>query len=235
MDRIEDTMEDKLKNIFTVFVLAGISLFASFFPAHAIPTLQVGEFENMVTAYLIPDFDTTLGDTYYLSIGVTPKLGFPGGSLGAFDISYTDNTGFHSDTIDVTSEMTYGNPGIPSHGFFDTYYIEFAFVFDPDNVVPLAFNVEDPLETNANVTMYYQEFALANYPDPDMFHVDLYNKDDVFAIQEFAPFSHDVDACCDNFRVPPPPPVPEPSSVLLLGAGLLGFIPLRRALRKKSV
>lgn len=224
------------KSRLVIFVLTWVCLLWSRSPVHAIPTLQLGESGSTMTAYLIPDRSTLLAGTFYLSLGVTPKLGLPGATLGSFDISYTDKTGLHEHTVAVTGGMTFGNPGLPRHGFFDTYYAEFAFEFNPANVVPLAFNVENPSETNPNVTMYYQVFTLANYPDPDMFHVDLYHRGANGGVDEFAPFSHDLDACCDLDIPPPPPPaVPEPTTLLLLGAGLLGFTPrLRRAFRGKS-
>ena len=79
-----------------------------------------------------------------------------------------------------------------------------------------------------NPNMLFQNFAVntAGLYDDFELHFDLYSlayKDnrDPYIRGDFAPFSHDAETA----------PVPEPSTLVLLGAGLLGLAVYRR---KKS-
>jgi hypothetical protein len=70
---------------------------------------------------------TSLIDDYYLSMALYPSnpLTLPSPDFGSFV--------FAGQTIHVAGGMAYGNPGIPSHGVFDTYYFSYKFKFDDDN------------------------------------------------------------------------------------------------------
>lgn len=166
-----------------------------------------------------------LGQTYYVSVALTPPVGPASASLGSFDFAGT--------TVNVTADMTYGTPPIetvlssdpgdlPSHGVFPTYFSEFSFTFNPANTT-LAYNSQDSpggLTPDPSGTAYYAAFAgdsslLATAYN---LHFDLY---DVLVasrcrsgcpdidVSHFAPFSHDAET------------VPEPATGLLV---LLGIV-----------
>ena len=100
--------------------------------AYAIPSLQLdiagGSYVNgtivapgssfTLYPYLLLDGDKQnpravnfLADTYFLSMAIIPKLS-TAGSYGSFSYSF-DNTSFTK--INVTTDMTYGNPPIESY------------------------------------------------------------------------------------------------------------------------
>ncbi|MCK9417974.1 MAG: choice-of-anchor N protein [Nitrospirae bacterium] len=203
-------------------------------------------------AYLLPDATTPLDDWYYISAAVTPKVSSPD-TLGSFSVN--------GNPINVTSGMVYGTPPIETfetqlfengdlakHDIFNTYFIQFAFQFDLNNKAT-AYNTQDYAGSgptpNANGTMYYHAFTIdTSALDPGYFiHFDLYNSlttptrvctgqgqnricttvSDI-DINSFAPFSHDAQSNGHQ--------VPEPSSLWLMGMGLLGLGFLGRKNRK---
>lgn len=136
-------------------------------------------------AYLIPDQNATLGDTYYLSAAVHPTVGPLGQNLGSFSI---DGVPFA-----VTSDMVYGNPPIDvfagqnhdagdlsPHGIFPTYFLQIAFTFDANN---RANAYDTQTNTGAGPTpnpagsMYYKAFTIdtSGLDDDYFIHFDLYN------------------------------------------------------------
>lgn len=223
--------------------------------ANAIPTLQLGiaggiydwTTETVVStspsfalyAFLLPNATNTIGDTYYLSMAVTPQVSTPA-NLGSFT--------YNSNTVNVTSDMTYGNPPIDAystgsdpgdlapHGIFPTYFKEVGFSFASGNQSG-AFNTQDhpTWGPQPGSGMYYNLFNIdtSNLAVGYAIHFDLYNtklctKSKAQCagttdtdITQFAPFSHDAQSMTSV-------PEPETYAMLLAGLGLVGFSARRR-------
>ncbi len=160
---------------------------------------------------------TSLSDDYYISMALYPSnpLTLPSPDFGSFM--------FAGQTIHVSEGMAYGNPGIPAHGVFDTYYFVHTFKFDDDNHVAV-YNVQDNPGANfsAGTGLYYAAFSVdtSSLSDDFSIHFDLY-KDN----KTFAPFSHDAQS-------DPPTVVSEPTTSLLLALGLIGVVGVKRKLKK---
>jgi hypothetical protein len=231
-------------NLILIFMLVSL--------AEAIPTLQLdiqgGTYVNgtilsngnqfTLYAYLIPDSNALLSDTYYISAAVVPIVG-SSQVLGSFS--------FNGTPISVTSGMVYGTPPIETiatqlhdpgdlstHQVFDTYFTERPFTFDQDKKAT-EYNTQDNTGAgptpNPLGTMYFKAFTIdTSLLNPNYFiHFDLYNTEvanggDVDRCS-FAPFSHDAQSNGHS--------VPEPSVLLLLGSGLLGFALYSRKRFKK--
>lgn len=230
-----------------VFVL-GLILFSST-QGLAVPTLQLdiagGAYDkstqtivaagNSFTlyAYLSPNFCNTLTDTYFISAAISPKVDKAGADIGSFN--------FNGATINATGDMTYGVPpledivklqgwdsgDLPKHGIFPTYFSEFEFQFSDANQIG-TYNTQDRAISGGSIPtsgtgMYYVAFTIdTSLLDPNyVLHFDLYNtklKGLDVDVTQFAPFSHDAQSAA----------VPEPSTVLLLGSGLIGLWASRR-------
>ncbi|MEQ1793985.1 MAG: choice-of-anchor N protein [Nitrospira sp.] len=109
---------------------------------------------------------------------------------------------------------------LPSHGTYPTYFREFSFTFNPLNTSGVYNTAETPGGIHAGSGLLYAAFTVDRslLASPYQLHFDLYNtifKRGDTDVNNFAPFSHDAGTTTRG--------VPEPSTALLLGVGLLGF------------
>jgi hypothetical protein len=226
-------------------------------PASAIPLLQLevsnGVYDTVdedtvattnaftLYAYLTPpnnasaaDINKLLGQTFYISAAISPKVSATNPNLGSFS--------FNGTTVNATSDMAYGTPPMPStfsddiagHGIYETYFKEFSFQFLAANT-SAAYDVESATQFDApqplspgNKTMYYAAFNVdisALNPTKQL-HFDLYtvstDKKGTKYLEK-APFSHDASSGMH---------APEPGTWVMLGTGLAAIAAQMRRRRK---
>lgn len=242
----------KYKSRYSSLLLAIFFLATLSGTAMAVPTLQLdiggGVYNtalqdvvattNPFTLYslLTPDSDSSILNSYILSIAVTPKVADPA-TLGSFTIS---GPGTFTSPVQVTGGMTYGTPPIVAvdsggdlagHGVFPTYFLEIPFQFVASKTAP-TYNTQDnpggPDLLNSGAT-FYQDWVIDSSLGAGYFlHFDLYQlgtnlNNGKFGIVEFAPFSHDASTSL----------VPEAGALFLFGTGLIGLVGYRRVRRMR--
>lgn len=203
-------------------------------------------------SYLIPNSKNTKDDWYFVSVALVKDDDehIDEGSInaGSFTINgsfVTPFPGNNDNTILVTSEMTYGVPPLETvatqlfdsgdlakHCIFPTYFAEFGFQFSSTNKTAVYNTADDTgmgLSTITSSWMYYSAFTIdTSLLAPGYsIHFDLYNKKAKNCtigqdcdITQFAPFSHDAQSS--------PSSVPEPATLILLGAGFIGLGVIKR-------
>jgi hypothetical protein len=174
-----------------------------------------------VFAYL--NGDAFLGDKFFLSAAITPKLANTPLDLGNIKINGL--------TYNVTKDMAWGVPPLEAnlafdpgdlskHGIFETFFCETGFKFNSADKAVL-YNTQDlpgqgPTLASSG-SFYYKKFDIdvSGLKPGYTVHFDLYNerlcKGDI-DVNKFAPFSHDAEIRKHT--------IPEPSSLLLLLLGL---------------
>jgi len=185
---------------------------------------------------------------YNLWTALTPKVDADA-TLGSFDLNGT--------TVDATGDMTYGTPPVepdhgnpdqdlPGHGVYETYYLQTALMFTDDGTGATRadpYNTADatgstPGYSGGDDYMLYQAFTVDRSGLSDLYelHFDLGSTvlstnpkhGDDLQVDIFAPFSHDAGTGT------PPRRVPEPGTLLLMGAGLLGLALLGRRRERQA-
>ena len=195
-------------------------------------TIVASSYTFDLYALLIPDRSNKLDDWYYISAALVPKTSEPSADLGYFV--------FDGQTVSVTSDMYYGVPPLEAalgfdagdlsqHGIFETYFVEFPFQFGNDQISP--YDTKDRAVSGGSIPssgygMYYKVFHVdvSGLQPGYLIHFDLYTKlvkgGDI-DVSAFAPLSHDAESR-----------VPEPSTLLLLGGGLLSLAVFGKRTRK---
>jgi len=202
--------------------------------AAAIPTLQldaspatydasssttISSTPNFTLYAMLNSLTPTAGTTYDIVAAITPEQTTPA-NLGSFV--------FNGSTVNATSDLTFnngGNPGLPPHGVYPTYYKEFAFTWNtantfnnydvslvggthtgptgttPGNALYMSFNV-DVAGLDAGYTLWF-----------DLIQLDANGK--VIANE---PFSHAAQGGTGGSSVPD-----GGSTIMLLGMAMLGL------------
>jgi hypothetical protein len=237
-----------------ILTLAFLALLTT--SAFAIPTLQLdikgGTYDQnsqtiiasgdafSLYAYLYypdeKDREAALKADYFLSMALSPAVAK---SIGGYDFG---SFAVNGNTIKATSDMTYGIPpfevaldkaGLPPHGIFPTYYYENKFKFTGSQVT--AYDTQSSpgsapqLNTSSGKNvMFFEEFGLNinGLSAGEVIHFDLYTVTD--GKLTFAPFSHDAESS-------PKTNIPEPTTLILLGSGLVGLYPfVRKKFHRKT-
>jgi hypothetical protein len=192
-----------------------------------------------------------LADTYYVSAAVVPMTGPTGASLGSFTfdgatVNVTGGMVYGSPPLETVLSLVGSDPGdLASHGIFETYFTEFSFTFD-GTVSTTPFDAQTTQPANAlvdtNGGMYFVPFTVnvSGLTAGTQIHFDLYNSSVVACkndncvagdidVDDFAPFSHDAQSSSSSSSstgtgTSSSNGIPEPGTLTLFGAGILGAL-----------
>lgn len=189
------------------------------------------------------DIDALLAGAYYISVALVPKT--ESEESGSFV--------FAGDTV-MVSDMVYGVPpledlieqdpqDLSQHGVFETLFWQSpAFFFSADDTADTYDTADDPggLVVSEFGETFFRTFVVDSslLPSGYQLHFDLYNTVVVEAnmkkaqneegpdvdADDFAPFSHDAQTNRNGHELP------EPGTLVLLGAGLLACFARKRRL-----
>lgn len=213
-------------------------------------------------AYLTPEsLINDVSGYYYISAAISPRTGPADTNLGTFKfnnqtVRVTEDMTYGVPPLEAICTLYpekcatqgFDSGDLSRHGIFPTFFSEFGFRFEEENLIG-QYNTQDRAQSGGSIDlssydgplsmkkfngMYYAAFSvdISGLDTDYTLHFDLYNKTiktklvlDV-DINEFAPFSHDAESGHST------PPVPEPSTLILLGAGLAGISLFARKKRK---
>lgn len=213
-------------------------------------------------AYLIPEsLINDVSGYYYISAAISPKTGPADSNLGIFKfnnqtIRVTEDMTYGVPPLEAICTLypekcatqNFDSGDLEKHSVFPTFFSEFRFQFAEENLIS-QYNTQDRAKSDDSIDlasydgplsmrkfngMYFAAFTVdISGLDPEYtLHFDLYNttiktkRITDIDINEFAPFSHDAESGHSTL------PAPEPSTLILLGAGLAGISLFARKKRK---
>jgi hypothetical protein len=237
-------LEDAMKTIksFIFLLIAGVILLGLSFQAHAIPDLQIyipgATYDTSTETWIINSYDYELwviGSNVDIN-DVKFAAAVPTNEEGTIDVTWTqgilNETGLvskvpgYNDSLSETATYAsdqgisfteYGTPtmgngkSLPGHSVFPSSYYEywigdFGLTDTVHNYIP-----GDEWSDEASGEIKKFDIHVSGYTWVDIAAYDHYIHSKNGAKSVFTPFSHDGGA------------IPEPSTILLVGAGLLGI------------